>query len=51
MTKKDKKELDIVLQIIMPDYYYVDMRIKLIPYIVKWHEYQSKKDKAKKLTN
>jgi hypothetical protein len=38
MTLKDKKELDKVLQIVMPDDYYKDMRDSLLPHLIKWHE-------------
>lgn len=38
MTLKDKKELDKVLQIVMPDDYYEEMRKLLLPYLIKWHE-------------
>lgn len=43
MKDKDKKELDAVLQIVMPDDYYEDMRKLLIPYLIKWHETKVKK--------
>lgn len=47
MTLKDKKELDKVLQIVMPDDYYEDMRKLLLPYLIKWHESKIKNLSAK----
>jgi len=38
MSKEEQKELDKILQIVMPDYYYKDMRKMLIPFLIKWHE-------------
>ena len=37
------KELDKILQIIMPDSYYKDMRKKLIPHLLRWKKQKPKR--------
>ena len=39
---EEEKELDEILQIILPDDYYEVMRTSLIPYLIKWKNQRKK---------